>query len=352
MLAKSIVVKDAGAIIIEGASSEDTVLDISEGQGFCFHLIDGTQVMVRNFRMLGFMGFDERDKAGEIRTLGSSAVWGFALKHCKAMAIRNTERVLVENCHATRMSGEAFEASGRSRGTAKPGQPYSQWITYLRCSAVNCARNAFNDVMCGIENTSILNCRIIDCGGNAWEGASRFVKFIGNYVRNSGPVGIGNLGIPNREEESLNSQNREKMYPDVGAGQHIVADNVFEGFVPYATNAVCTRVGATQVIIRNNLFINFNSCAVEVSGQSSSTLYPSANTIITGNIFDMTAVGMKPIRRWAINVSANDTIISDNQIYVRGEARCDRNSNQAGRTGTECYSTRQSDPELWGGHYY
>jgi hypothetical protein len=77
-------------------------------------------------------------------------------------------------------------------------------------------------------------------------------------------------------------------------------------------------VGATQVIIRNNLFINFNSSAVEASGETKFNVYPSSNTIITGNIFDMTCVGQRPTPRIAITVTANDTIVSDNQIYVRG----------------------------------
>ena len=34
----------------------------------------------------------------------------------------------------------------------------------------------------------------------------------------------------------------------------------------------------------------------------------------------MTCVGHKPLSRTAINISANDTIVSDNQIYVRGTA--------------------------------
>lgn len=308
MLAKTISVSNAHAIAITGASSEDTVLDISEGVGACFTVSEGTEVMIRNFRMIGFMGFDERDKANSLKTRGSTYIWGFGLKHCNAVTIRNTERVLVENCHASRMSGECFVANGRSRGAAKPGHSNTVGITYLRCSATDLARNAFNDQMVGAENTAVLNCRIVDVGGNAWEGASRFVRFIGNYVRNAGPIGMGNIGPANRDE----------TFPDLGAGQHIVADNVFEGYVPYATNAICSRVGPTQVIIRNNLFINFNSCAVEIRGESYATHYPSSNTLITGNIFDMTCVGQKPIDRIAINVSANDTIISDNQIYVRG----------------------------------
>ena len=308
MLAKTIRVSNAQAITIEGASSVDTVLDISEGEGSCFSLVEGTEVTIRNFRMTGFMGFDERDKAGELGTRGSSAIWGFALKHCNAISISNTERVLVENCHASRMSGECFVSGGRSRGTVKPGQSYSQGITYLRCSVTDSARNAFNDVMCGTESTSVLNCRIVDVGGGSWEGASRFVKFIGNYMRNAGSVEMGNLGTPNRD----------KTYPDLGAGQHIIADNVFESNVPYGGRAILSRVGATQVIIRNNLFINFNSSAVEASGETYGPLFPSSNTTIIGNIFDMTCVGQKSISRTAINVSARDTIVSDNQIYVRG----------------------------------
>lgn len=324
MLAQSIKVSKANAIRVEGGSSVETVLDISEGEGACFTLSEGTEVTVRNFRMVGFMGFDEADKGGSLSTRGSTHIWGFWLKYCKAIDIRNTERVLIENCHATKMSGEAFESQGRSRGTAKPGEPYTQWITYNRCSVVNSARNAFNDVMSSIENTSILNCRIIDCGGNAWEGASRFVKFTGNYVRNSGPIGIGNLGPANREAGQLTPENRHLMFPDVGAGQHIVADNVFEGAVAYGGRiggfAVRSSRGSTQVIVRNNLFINFNSSGVDVSGTSSVNEFPSANTIITGNIFDMTCVGSNPISRTGISIGVNDTIISDNQIYVREKA--------------------------------
>jgi hypothetical protein len=309
-LAHSIRVNKAAAIAIEGASAVDTLLDISDGEGACFTLNGGTEVTIRNFRMTGFMGFDERDKAGYINTRGSTYIWGFGLKHCNAVTISGTERVLVENCHASRMSGECFVSGGPSRGTVKPGQTYSQWITYLRCSVTDSARNAFNDVMCGTENTSVLQCRIVDVGGCSWEGASRFVKFIGNYVRNGGTVAMGNLG----------PANRDKTYPDLGAGQHIIADNVFESGVPYGSCAIRSAVGATQVIIRNNLFINFNSSAVEASGTTEHRHYASGNTLVSGNIFDMTCVGAKPASRTAINISANDTIVSGNQVYVRGDA--------------------------------
>ena len=155
---------------IEGTSSVDTLLDLSDGEGACFTLSSGTEVTIRNFRMIGFMGFDERDKAGYVNTRGSTYIWGFALKHCNAVNIDGTERVLVENCHASRMSGECFVSGGPSRGSVKPGQSHSQWITYLRCSVTDSARNAFNDVMCGTENTSVLHCRIVDVGGCACRG--------------------------------------------------------------------------------------------------------------------------------------------------------------------------------------
>ncbi|MEO6809003.1 MAG: right-handed parallel beta-helix repeat-containing protein [Isosphaeraceae bacterium] len=307
-LAHSIRINNASAFTMEGASSVDTLLDISDGEGTCLTLSDGKDVTIRNLRMLGFMGFDERDKAGYINTKGSVYIWGFGLKPCNAVTISGTERVLVENCHASKMSGECFVSGGPSRGTVKPGRSYSQGITYLRCSVTDSARNAFNDVLCGTENTSVLQCRIVDVGGCAWEGASRFVKFVGNYVRNSGTVAMGNLGPANRDE----------TFPDLGAGQHLVADNVFESNVPYGQCAIRSNVGATQVIIRNNLFVNFNSSAVEASGATGPRHYPAGNTIISGNHFDMTCVGQESKSRTAINISANDTTVSDNQIYVRG----------------------------------
>ena len=169
-----------------------------------------------------------------------------------------------------------------------------------------------------------MNCRIVDVGGNSWEGASRFVNSIGNYMRNAGPVPAGNLGPPNREAEKITPENRNLMYPELGAGQHIIADNVFDSNTSYGGrpggNAIISNSGATQIIIRNNLFINFNSIGVLASGNTDATHYPSANTTITGNIFDMTCVGQKPLPRTAIIISACDTIVSDNQIY-KGESR-------------------------------
>jgi len=47
------------------------------------------------------------------------------------------------------------------------------------------------------------NCRIVDVGGCAWEGASRFVKFVNNYVRNAGTVAIGNISSREADFEVL-----------------------------------------------------------------------------------------------------------------------------------------------------
>ncbi|OGV64067.1 MAG: hypothetical protein A3K19_05950 [Lentisphaerae bacterium RIFOXYB12_FULL_65_16] len=312
-LTRGITVRDPEGLTIEGADGVHTVLDFQYGAGVCISLNGGTEATIRNLAMVGHSGFADRDQCGYLSMWGSGFFWGMSLKQCYATDVNGTERVLVENVHASRMSSECFAAYGPSRGTmAEPGKkPYSKAITYLRCSATDCGRNAFNDVNCGPENTSILYCRIVDVGGCAWESASRFVKFVGNYVRNAGTVAIGNLG----------PGNRDPSFADVGSGQHIIKDNVFESVVPYGGCAVRSCHGSTQVIIANNLFINFGSSAVEALGLADTDHFPSANTTITGNIFDMTCVTDKPVARHAIEVSTNDTIVSDNQIYVRGN--CD-----------------------------
>lgn len=306
-LAKGIRVENASAITLQGQSSVDTVLDISEGEGACFALKGGTEVTLRNFRMTGHMGFEGRDQAGVMRTRGGTAVWGFYFKHCNAVGISNTERVLVQNCHAERMSAECFYSAGRSRrGTAEPKQ-YTRAITYERCSVVNCARNAFNNNDMA-ENTSVLHCRIVDVGGCTWEGASRFVRFVGNYVRNAGTVAMGNI------------RSRSEDFEILPSGQHIIADNVFESFVPYGGCAIRAAGGALQVVIRNNLFINFGSSAIELTCATGVRDLPAGIGAITGNILDMTATATNAAKRVGIDVSASGVIVGGNQIYTRGFA--------------------------------
>ncbi len=298
-------------IVLEGASGGQAVLDISEGHGTCVSLAGGSEAAVRNLCMVGHTALGDGPGWHSFRTSSGKACWPVGLKPCSAMHIRNTERVLVENCHASKMNCEAFYCQGDSRSGAKEPRAYTRSLTYLRCSATNCDGNGFNNNDLA-ENTSVLYCRIVDVGGCSWEGASRFVRFIGNYVRNSGTVAMGNIG------------SRAEHLEQLGSGQHIVADNVFEGRTfyngrpgGYIVRATC---GATQVIVRNNLFVNYNSCAVEIVPGGDTRHLPTSNCTITGNILDMTAVGEPSRPRTAIHVGSSDVIVSDNQVYVRGSA--------------------------------
>ena len=305
-LSRGLEVKPADGITIEGQSAEHTVLDISEGVGACITLQDGREATVRNLRMVGHTGYDRRDQAGSMRTMGTIGLWGFYLKPCYAVHVRHTERVLVENCHATRMSGEAFYCQSRSRSKPDRDVRGTKTLVYWRCSVVDSARNAFNNNDLA-ENTAVLYCRIVDVGGCTWEGASRFVKFIGNYVRNGGTVAMGNIGT------------RAAYLEVLGSGQHIIADNTFESGVCYGGCAIRAAHGATQVVIRNNLFVNYGTSAIEMTGRADARHLPSGMGIITGNILDMTGVGDAPRARFAIHVNASHMIVSDNQVYVRDQ---------------------------------
>lgn len=306
-------VSNPSGFVIEGVGGE-TVLDISEGTGACVSLQGGTEATVRNLRMVGHTGLGEGPGWHSFKTSSGKACWPVGFKPCAAMHIRNTERVLVENCHASKMNCEAFYCQGRSRIGSKEPPSYTKSLTYLRCSATNCDGNGFNNND-HAENTSVLHCRIVDVGGCTWEGASRFVRFIGNYVRNAGTVAMGNIG------------SRAEHLEQLGSGQHIIADNVFEGRTfynnrpgGYIVRAAC---GATQIIVRNNLFVNYNSCGIEIIPGGDDRHLPTSNCLITGNIMDMTAIGEPSRPRTAIHVGAPSVIVSDNQIYTRGE--CDPN---------------------------
>lgn len=305
-LAKPLLVNNASAITIEGSDAVNCILDISEGEGACFDLHDGTEVNIRNFRMLGNTGFDARDQAGYLSLKGANNVWGFYLKPCHGIMITQTERVLVENCHASKMSGECFYCSGRARTWNKPEPAqYTKSLTWLRCSVTDSARNAFNNNNMS-ENTSVLQCRIVDVGGCTWEGASRFVRFIGNYVRNAGTVAMGNV------------RSRDEQYEQLGTGQHIVSDNVFEGVTCYGGAAIRAAACATQVLITDNIFVNYNSSAIEITGMTGPLDLPAGISTISGNMMDFTDVSGKPASRTAIDISAPGVIVSDNQIYTRG----------------------------------
>jgi len=306
-IASGLVVNQPQGLVIEGQNDVDTIIDISDTEGACFTIRDGAEFTLRNFTLLGHTGFDRRDQCGSLRTRGVTSMWGMYLKGCHAVGLHNTTRALIENCHARRMATEAFYAQGRSRsGTNPEPAQYQQQLTFLRCSAVDCGRNGFNNNDLA-ENTSVLHCRIVDVGGCAWEGASRFVRFMHNYVRNAGTVAMGNIGA------------RPESLEELGSGQHIVANNVFEDYVPYGGAAIRLTQGGTQTIIRDNLFINFDSNAIEVLGPQHTRSMPARYARVSGNIIDLTAIGRESQQRHGIRVSASDVIVADNQIFVRGE---------------------------------
>lgn len=306
-----LVVKNA-AIRVEGSSGVHSTLDTSDGNGVCFDLDGGEEVTIRNFRMIGHTGL--ADRPGEFRmSHGQGSFWASAVKSCQAVRIKATERVLVENVHASRMSSECFYSQGPGRAGVHEPKQYTKNLTFLRCTVTDCCANAFNNND-DAENTSVLYCRVDGVGWQAYEGPGRFIKIIGNYFRNSSNgVWVG----------SMNSRADDLV--DLGCGQAIIADNVFEG-IGRNYRGVLVERGATQVVVANNLFVNygnnfpagsFDTRAIEVSGVTDPGL-PTRRVTVTGNIIDLTSVGVKSQPRTGIKVNASDTIVCDNQIYVRG----------------------------------
>lgn len=308
-LSDSLHIDNARSFTLRGASPERTILDIGLGGldsggkgGSCVSLNGGTEVNIRDLGFRGAVGFDRRDQAGHMLTRGATGVWGFYFMKCNAMKIRNTRRVYVENCHARKMSAECFYSGGTSRTLHSEPEQYTTSITYIRCSVEDCARNAFNNNDFA-ENTHIIDCRIRDVGGCAWEGASRFVQMRGCYIRNAGSVGIGNI------------RNRHENFETLGSGQHVIVDNTFESCCPYGLAMLSVGAGASQVIIKGNTFVNFNSNAILVVGDTGPADLPARGVIISGNSFDMTAQDEPSRPRTAIGITASDVTVSDNQIY-------------------------------------
>lgn len=290
-------------LTIAGQDGVDTVLDITAGQGGCFSLGGGTECTIRNFRLRGHTGLAQA--AGSFRmSNGTASFWACALKSCSAVTINATERVLIENVHASQMASEAFYCQGPYRlgGQPEPKQ-YCKQLTFLRCSVTDCAANAFNNNDCS-ENTSLLYCRIDGAGWHAYEGPARFIRVEGCYIRNAGPITIGDMS---HRLESLHT---------LGCGQAIVRNNVFEGIG--RCEGVAVNHGARQVVISDNLFINYNGPAINVSSYTVRTSYPSQNMTIANNVIDMTYPGEGPKARTGINVTASNVIVAGNQVYVRG----------------------------------
>jgi hypothetical protein len=301
-LAGSLYVSNAN-ICLEGQSGINTVLDISDGQGSCLSLQGGTDVTVRNFRLVGHTGM--ANAFGSFTTSSKFGFWTCALKGCNAVGISGTERVLIQNVHASQMASECFYAQGPSRTSTGEPKQYQKSLTYDHCSVTDCAANAFNNNDAA-DNTSVLYCRINGAGWHAWEGPARFIRLIGNYVRNAGPFTIGDMS------------HRSDDLHNLGCGQAVVTDNVFESVGNDRSEGIVVNHGATQVVIARNLFINYNGSAITASSFTVRTSYPSNTITIADNVLDMTCVSEQPRSRTGIVVSASNTVVSDNQVYVRG----------------------------------
>jgi len=313
-------VTKATAMRLEGANAETTVLDISDGEGSCLGLSQGIDVTIRNFTMVGHTGLAEAPLA--FVTSSGHSFWPNGLKGCNAVGMSGTERVLIENVHARRMACECFYAQGPSRsGQVEPKQ-YQKSLTYLSCSVTDCAANAFNNNDCG-ENTSVLYCRVDGAGGAGWHAAempARFLRVAGCYFRNTGPITVGDMS------------HRSAHLNELGCGQAMIRDNVFEGIG--GCGGIRVNHGSSQVAISGNLFINFNGPAITVSSETvrpalswfkpgepaptGRASFPSHSVVISGNIIDMTCPGSNATTRVGITVSASDVTVSDNQVYVRG----------------------------------
>ena len=312
-LSDTLVIRNAASFTLRGETASGTLLDIGRGGigieaqgGSCINCRDGHEVNLYDLSFVGGMGFAERDQAGHMATRGATGVWGFYFMKSNALCINNTERVYVENCHARHMSAECFYSSSESRTWETAPACYTQSITYNRCSVEDCARNAFNNND-EAENTHLIDCRIVDVGGCSWEGASRFVRMTGCYVRNAGCVAMGNI------------RSRDDKFERFGSGQHVIEGNTFEACCPYGLAMISASACATQVLIRGNTFVNFNSNAIRVMADTGPRDLTAQNMIITGNSFDMTAEGRTPKERCAIEITASDVTVSDNQIFVNGE---------------------------------
>jgi hypothetical protein len=309
-------VANATAICLEGASAGTTILDISDGEGSCFGLQRGTEVTIRNFTMVGHTGLAEAPLS--FTNCNGYGYWPNSLKGCNAVGMSGTERVLIENVHVSRMANEAFYAQGPARAGREEPPQYQKSLTYLRCSVTDCAANAFNNND-RAENTSILYCRVDGAGWHAAEMPARFLRVIGSYFRNTGAITVGDMS---------------HRFPDLnelGCGQAIVSGNVFEGIG--RCGGIAVNHGSSQVVISDNLFINYNGNAITVSNATVRPSlpwykpdapldwgsFPSRSAVISGNIVDMTYLGDKPVTRTGITVTGSEVTVADNQVYVRGE---------------------------------
>lgn len=313
-LTRSLDIMNASGFALIGESGTDTIIENSLGalgveteHGSTFYINGGNDVTLKNLFMVGSLGFEDREKGANLMCRGGTSVFGFYFHKSNATCVVNTKRVLIENCHARKMSGECFYSMGDSRENADPPDNYTREITYLRCSVEDCCRNAFNNND-NAEGTSILYCRVKNVGNCMNEGASRFIKIHGCYASNCGWIATGNV-------------RRRGHLDKLGAAQHIITDNYFEGRT-VRPHEPMIKIGSytSQVTIANNIFVNFASPAIEVFGVGQSCDTPPENVIIKGNSIDLTAVDDENRKRYGIRITSSFVMVADNHIFVRGVA--------------------------------
>lgn len=325
-LSRELSIINASGFTFEGESGQDTILDNSLGavgverqQGSCFYVKGGEDVTLRNIFMVGCYGFAEKEKGAGIICRGGNSVYGFYFMKSNATCFESTKRILVENCHARKMSAECFYSTGDSREFANPPENYTHSMTYLRCSVEDCARNAFNNNDKS-ECTSILYCRIKDIGNAAWEGSSRFTIVHGCYISNTRTeIETGNTSRDRCDPITGEINPRWDMFNKLGMAQHIISDNYFEAGSFINEPAIRTGSFTSQVIIKGNVFVNYNAPAIFAEGAVTGNNTPSENVIITGNSIDLTNITDESRERYGIKITTNYVTASDNHIFVRGD---------------------------------
>ena len=210
---KGFTVPGGKSIWIEGEDGQNAWLDIGEGSGAVFNLA-GDEVTIRNLKLTGNGGWKLYPIT--FNRAHGAYFWTMALRPSNAVSI-GARRVWLENLNASKMSSECFYCGGgwRRNQASRAG---TESLTYFRCTVKDVLFNAFNNNNFA-DNTSILYC-VVDGAANFWEGPSRFVRCIGNHVRNC--MFYGTFG-------GCKHRTGYEFFNEFGTGQSIIANNVFEG---------------------------------------------------------------------------------------------------------------------------
>ena len=309
-LSRGLSVRNATAITIEGANPVDTVLDISEGEGGCITLSKGIEVTVRNFTMVGHSGFAERDQCGHPAHARLELLLGVRRQRVQRGVDRQhrarTDRELPRPAHGDGVF-RVRQQQPRHGGQTERGALQADHVPALFGHRLRPQRLQRRDVRLGEHERARLPDRR---RGGLRVGGRIALRQVRRQLRAQRGHGGDGQPRPGQSRRDLSRAGRRAA--------HHRRQRVREQRALRRLRDPCRGRGATQVLVTNNLFVNFGSSAVHISGNSDLTHYPSANATIAGNLFDMTEVRQQATPRTAVEVSAPDVIVSDNQIYVRG----------------------------------